>query len=290
MSGYIGDGVPDSGRWNMAPDGNVQTGPSDSSMLVIFYKRPVHNEIKSAQAGFPIYEDQDYVKIQAPGESNLQVVDKPAGIDHKRRWPNQWQAYAAGRDQVADGTPLGLLFPRHPSAIAMLQGLGIMTVQHLANASATAIDAIGMHGQDYVNYAQKYLNAGAGGAAFHQMQLELEQQKRENARLAKLADDMQHQMRQINTAMLANAGVGVPMPGVQRQQAPAPAEPMIGGSMPRAPSFGDASTVPFMDAQAAQINATHPGAAQQVEETPQKARGWPKGKARGPRKTASDAA
>ena len=122
-----------------APDGNVQTGHvwmtqcwSSST------KRPVHNEIKSATAGIPIYRGRGFHQNpRAPVvRGNLQVVEKPVDQTHKRRWPAQWAAYAQGKDQVADGTPLGLLFPRHPSAIAMLQGLGIMTVQHLANASA----------------------------------------------------------------------------------------------------------------------------------------------------------
>lgn len=284
MTGYVGDGVPDSGRFEMRPDGSVQTGPSDQSMLCIFYKRAVHNEIKSAHAGTPIYEDMDYVRIQQPGETT-QVVDRPAQIGDKRRWPQQWQAYAAGKDQVADGTPLGLLFPRHPSAVAMLQAIGIMTVQHLANASATAIAAIGMNGQDYVNYAQKYLNVGAGGAAFHQMQRELEQSKRENDRLAKMVNDMQGQMHTLNQAILHQAGVGSsPMPGVPRQPAPPPAEAMPGGSpMPRPPSFGDS---PGFDAQTAQINANHamgpvPGTA---DAAPARKGGWPKGK---PRKAAA---
>jgi hypothetical protein len=284
MSGYIGDGIPNLvGTVQMNPQGygNVNTGPGDNSMLVIFHKVAVHNEAKSAQQGFPIYDDVDFVRIQAPGESNLQVVDKPVEMSHKQRWPAQWQAYATGKDQVADGTPLGLLFPRHPSAIAMLQGLGIMTVQHLANASATAIDAIGMHGQDYVNYAQKYLNAGSSGAAFHQMQRENEQILRENDRLRKSVDDLQHQMQQMNAVLMANAGVGVPMPGV-RQPGPPPAPSMPGGSMPRAPSFGD---IPVFDAQTAQINATHPMGGHETQETTA-SRGWPKGKKRGPRKAA----
>ena len=286
MTGYIGDGVPDSGRFEMRPDGSIQTGPGDASMLCIFYKRAVHNEIKSAQAGMPVYEDQDYVRIQQPGETT-QVVDRPAQNGDKRRWPAQWQAYAAGKDQVAEGTPLGLLFPRHPSAVAMLQALGIMTVQHLAAANATAIAAIGMHGQDYVNYAQKYLNAGAGGAAFHQMQRELEQSQRDNTRLEKLVNDLQHQVQQMNQVMMAQAGVGTPMPGVPRQPAPPPAQPLPGGSaMPAPPSFGEG---PVFDPQTAQINANHPmggqgSQAEQAVPTERKKGGWPKGK---PRKQAA---
>lgn len=281
-SGYIGDGgIPNltgTVKMNNQGYGNVQTGPSDASMLCIFYKRAVHNPIKSAEQGRPIYEDMDYVMIQQPGEANLQKVDRPVKPEDTQRWPVQWQAYAAGRDQVAEGTPLGLLFPRHPSAIAMLQALGIMTVEHLANASATAIAAIGMNGQDYVNYAQQYIAGATSGAKFHQMQMELEHSKRDNARLEKMVDDLQHQMNQITVGLQAQAGMGVPMGG-HRQPAPAPAQTMPGGAMPRAPSFGGSQV---FDPQTAQINATHPMGPAAEAEQPRKKGGWPKGKSRKP--------
>jgi hypothetical protein len=282
MNGYIGDGVPDSGRFELAADGSVRTGPGDASMLCIFYKRAIHNEIKSAHEGRPIYEDMDYVRIQQPGETT-QVVDRPAQINDKRRWPAQWQAYAAGKDQVAEGTPLGLLFPRHPAQIAMLQAIGIMTVEHLANASASAIAAIGMHGQDYVNYAQKYIKGASNGAAFHQMQFELEQEKRKGERQAKQIDDLTYQMQQMNALLVASAGGGVPMPGVPRQPIPAPAQTMPGGSMPRAPSFSGSH---LFDPQTAQIDANH-AMGPQTESVERKKGGWPKGK---PRKPQTDAA
>ena len=293
MSGYIGDGVPDSGRYNYDPKtGQVLTGPSDSSMLCIFYKRPIHNEVLSAQHGRPMYVDMDYVRIQQPGETS-QVVDRPTKEDDKRRWPAQWNAYAAGKDQVAEGTPLGLLFPRHPAAIANLQALGIMTVEHLANASATAIAAIGMNGQDYVNYAQKYINGASRGAQFHQMQHELEQEKRRADRLQHQVSELVTQVQQLNGMLMANAGVGhTPMPGVPRQPAPMPAQTMPGGSMPRAPTFGGSMLDENFDAQTAQINATHamgPNLGQVEAPTPKKG-GWPKGKKRKPDPSAGEAA
>jgi hypothetical protein len=284
MTGYIGDGAAiDGGQWSansrqIADQGysNVQTTPGDASMHVIFYKRAVHHPLKSSQAGRPIYEGVDFVRIQQPGE-RLNIVEREAQENDKRRWPQHWNAYAGGKDQVPSGTPLGLLFPRHPEIERNMQALGFMTVEQLANASASAIDAIGMNGQDYVNYAQNYLKGAAGGANFHQMQRENEEIRRKNERLEKQVSEQAAQIAQINSTILANAGVGVPM-AAARMPAPPPAEP-VNYQMPAAPSFGNS---PLIDAQSTMINATHESA----EQAPKKKAGWPAGKPRGHRKTA----
>lgn len=274
MNGYIGDGVPSTGHYNMDGNGMVQTGPGDASMFTIFYKRPVHNAIKSTNAGRPIYDDVDFVKIQHPGE-RLNIVEREVQDSDKRRWPAQWQAYASGKDQVAEGTPLGLLFPRHPATVANLQAIGILTVEQLANASATAIEAIGMNGQDYANYAQKYIKGATGGVAFHQMQVEVEEAKRANARLQKKLDEMNAQMQTMQAAFMAQQpGQFVAQTGV----APMPqmAQPV---QMAPVPSFGNSPLA--ADLQSTMINANHdskPG------------RGWPKGKSRGKKNPATEAA
>lgn len=273
MSGYVGDGL-DGAKWNMAQDGSVQTGPGDASMLCIFYKRAVHNAIKSARDGRPIYDDIDFVKIQHPGE-RLNIVEREANDSDKRRWPAQWNAYAVGKDQVAEGTPLGLLFPRHPSQIAMLQALGIMTVEHLANASATAIEAIGMHGQDYVNYAQKYIKGAQGGAAFHQMQMEVETAKMQNVRLQKQVEDMANQMQALNVAISGQVAGGPRAPNYQ--PAPAPAQAFSPAAAAPVPSFGGS----VFDTQTTMINSNH----ESTEQAATRKGGWPKGKLRGKKTT-----
>lgn len=277
---YIGDGLPDSGRYEMV-NGQVHTGPGDASMHVIFYKRPVHNAINSGAAGRPVYDDRDFVKIQHPGE-RLNIVEREVTELDKRRWPAQWQAYASGKNQVAQGTPLGLLFPRHPATVANLNAIGFLTVEQLSNASATAIESIGMHGQDYVNYAQKYLKAATGGIAFHQMQAEVEEQKKINKRLQKQLDEMTNQMQAMSAAFTANQmpqmGVmaGGPRPEGQIVPSPQMAQPV---QMAPVPSFGNSPLV--ADTQTAMINANH-------ESKP--GRGWPKGKKRGPKNSADEAA
>jgi hypothetical protein len=108
-------------------------------------------------------------------------------------------------------------------------------------------------------------DGASSGAAFHQMQfmqLEWEQTKRENARLSKMVDDLQHQVRNLSSAMMANAGGGGPMPVVRQppmpmpMPVPPPAE-AVPVAWPRAPSFG-ASQV--LDIQTMMINTHHDSA------------------------------
>jgi hypothetical protein len=250
MTKYLGDGVPDR---------LVKTSPADSMMRVVFYKRPILNEQKSAEIGRPWHDDVVYVKIkQQPGERD--EVDRPAQDRDKMRWPAQWYAYAAGEDQVAEGTPLAMLFPRHPAAIATLQSLGFYTAEQLVNASATASAAIGILGQDYVDFARKYLSDPTSGAAFHQVELENEQVKRDNDRMAKKIEELTAQVQQISAAMMANAAVGVPMKRMQPEiPTMPPAQPIpvarpLEIAFPRPPSFANSAVV---DVQSAMINEHH---------------------------------
>ena len=100
----------------------------------------------------------------------------------------------------------------------------------------------------------------SSSAAVHQMQLELEQTKRDNNRLSKLVDDLQHQMHQLNSAMMPRApSFDVPQSGGPVNRMPLPPMPRppiaqpVPVAMPRAPSSFD----PGLDTQLAMINAHH---------------------------------
>ena len=218
MSGYIGDGLPDSGRWTRAPDGNVQTGPSDDAMLESSSTRGRFTTKSSRQ--LPGFRS---MRTWISSKSRLRVraiyrLSRSRWIQtHKRRWPAQWaRPYAAEARRSGSRTARlsGCCFRVIHRLSRCCRGSASLTVQHLAKMRVRPpIDAIGMHGrQDYVNGMRRnHLNAGAGGAAFHQMQRDLEEYPtRENGRLKKDVDDLRHQMQQINQTMMANAGIREP--------------------------------------------------------------------------------
>jgi hypothetical protein len=146
----------------------------DSRTIALFYNRSVHNPIKSAQAGTPIHDDVDFVKIHQPGE-RLNIIERPVTQADKNRFSRQWADYIGNREQIPDGTPIDLLFPAHPNVGANLRGLGVHTIEQCAHLSGNAMDQIGMGAQDYVNRANEYMDAATKGVGLHKLHKELEE-------------------------------------------------------------------------------------------------------------------
>lgn len=224
--------------------GTVEYGGGDRTLVVMFYMKPVHNPQKSNEQGRPFYEDKIYVRIHPPGE-RLNIADRPATEDDKRRFPMQWNQFKDNKLQTADGTPVELLYPDQPSIAAMLRASGVQTIEHCAGLSGTAIDSIGMGAQKYVNDAAKYLEASNKGVAASQLRHELEERDNQIRTLTKQIDMLKEQLAKINEANSAKVDISTLqalLAGAQGR----PQFPPTGG--PVAPQF---------DPQTAQINATH---------------------------------
>ena len=76
----------------------------DDRMFVIFFKDACHNETKSQEAGRPIYDEFDFIKIMSPGSKDS-VVEK-VNYGHQMRFPKQWSQYQLHQEQTTSGTPL----------------------------------------------------------------------------------------------------------------------------------------------------------------------------------------
>ncbi len=152
--------------------GQVKFG-NDRLTLAVFYTRSVLNPAKSKEANRPIHDNHTYVRIQPAGE-RLNIVDRPVQDNDKRRWPEQWRQYLAGKTQVPEGTPIELLFPNHPAIADTLKGCNVYTVEQLANLSGNAIDSVGMGAQDWVNKANAYLSSAEKGKDYQKLAQNLE--------------------------------------------------------------------------------------------------------------------
>lgn len=201
----------------------ARSGPGDDQKFVEFDYHASLNRARSKQEGRPVYDNLIWVKIITPGEAQNQVIHRPSNDSDKLRWPSQWQAFQQGRQQVADGTPLELLFPAEPNIVKTLRHYNIITVEQLANLSAHGQGAVGMGAMQYVNKAKQYVAQAEKGVNYHAFntEMEIKDQKIEalKVQVAEMAAQMQMMLQsQQQFTQQAQLNVQRPQPFQTPQQ------------------------------------------------------------------------
>jgi hypothetical protein len=134
----------------------------DSRMNIRFYPRATRNEPASIEAGRDVFDERDYITIQVPGDAKSSY-DAVVTREHQLRWPAQWAAYKAGATQGAGGTTLDKLPGFGVSMVATLAGIGIHTVEQLANLSDGNAGGI-LGANELRKRAKAYLSMAEGNA------------------------------------------------------------------------------------------------------------------------------
>ena len=163
-----------------------------------FVVEAIHMEFASKQAGKPIFEDREFVRIHVVGDRGAQAYE-PVNDDHKQRWSKEYAAFRAGIELPPSGTPLAT-WP-HPlmtkSQVAMLAVDNIRTVEDLAGLDDAKLMKIGMGAREMKSAAHTYLEIATKGMAPVTRLLE------ENERLARevirLTDDLMAANLEIRT-------------------------------------------------------------------------------------------
>lgn len=206
------------------PDYVGQKNP-DNSLSALFYSKPLKNNFESEKAGRPIFYDADMVKIYLPGDDK-NIIDTFARDDHKERFPRQWAHYQnklAGDQRLAGKTPIDQ-WPRVTPAMAEeLRAVKFLSVDDVANASDSQLQAIGMIAgmspHAFRDAARAYLRVASGEAAETKTAEALAAVTEENATMKEQMAAMQAQL-----AALA-AGTAAPAPSALDQLAAANAAP-----------------------------------------------------------------
>lgn len=105
----------------------------DESLFVVFYMGILKNQAKSDEAGRPIYDDVECVRIIVPGDRN-NINDRPASQEDKRRFAKQYAMFKEGRkeDDQISGTRLSEWPHVSRGQVEEFRFLGIHTVEQLA--------------------------------------------------------------------------------------------------------------------------------------------------------------
>lgn len=173
---------------------NSQSGqfgprPGDENLLVKFYLHPRQNKAKSIEAGRPIFEDVEYIRIMVPGDKD-NIVERPARESDRARFPRQYDAFKRGEGDALVGTPLAAWPSIARSQVEELAFFGVKTVEQLASMSDTQIQKF-MGLRELRTKAKAYIELAAGNAPLEKMQAELESRDATIATMQKQIADLQ---------------------------------------------------------------------------------------------------
>lgn len=188
----------------------VGYGPGDNQLIVLFYPKAVQNKARSAAEGKPVFVQQDFVKIQHPGEK-LNIVDRPATDFDKARFRQKWEAYVHGKAPQYEGIPLNLLFPHRPEIVATLEQYRVHTIEQLARLSEAGLQTVGMGAREWVNKAQEYMKQAEKGVDHHKFNAAIAEKDKEISVLKRQLDEVSARVAQMMAGQMQQ-----PVP-VQRQ-------------------------------------------------------------------------
>lgn len=161
---------------------------ADSRLQVRFYKRSVHQEQESMDAGRPIFKDFDFVQICVAGDS-LTEIDTYALASHRTRFPIQWANYMnrqGANDQEVVGTPVTEWPLVSKSQAEELRAMKFQTVESIANASDQQLQrmgmAAGMSPFAFRDKAKAFLNLATNAAETDKREQEINALKEELAK------------------------------------------------------------------------------------------------------------
>lgn len=153
-----------------------QTGPNryevthgdDKSVFAEFYYCQQYQEFLSEQEGRPIYHDVPHLRIIFPADRTkvydqaVKMNDDDRGPSDPHRFPRQWEAFVAQKEQVVDGTPIDQWPPITRARAMELKGAKIMTVEQYASVPDHA--SLGLGWQKERELARNWLEQAKGGA------------------------------------------------------------------------------------------------------------------------------
>ena len=152
---------------NFAED---QQSDADKKLFVTFFREAVMNEFKSIEAGRPIFDDVDMVRIMYPGQRDTTVGRAHDG--YTERFPKQWAQYQRKVDQTTSGTPLTEVSWLTKGQVAEMAAVNIHSVEQLAGMADNIANKF-MNHHALKQQAEAFLEAAKGAAPLLRMQAEL---------------------------------------------------------------------------------------------------------------------
>lgn len=180
--------VMDSRYVDEASASGAQRFRHDDRLYATFGVKPVFDQFSSNQKGRPIYLDREFITIIVPGDKHS-VVMRQARQQDKQRFPRQYEAFQAGKEEQQIGTPLSLMPWMSPSKAEEYKFFKIVTVEQLANVA----DEVGknfMGLQADKQKAKEYLDASQRGIGAQELEDKLSERDAQLAELRAQMDEL----------------------------------------------------------------------------------------------------
>lgn len=152
----------------------VQIDTRELTVTPVFKYVELENVPKSEAAGHLVAELHEIVEVRLAG-SRSYSPHFPAHAQWRRegnkiityaeRWPDQYQAFKAGSQQEADGTPLEMLRPFGitPEQLSLCRALKIYSIEALYSLEGAQFKSLGMNGNALREAARSYMAQRASG-------------------------------------------------------------------------------------------------------------------------------
>jgi hypothetical protein len=146
---------------------------SKDQAIPFFYMKDVKNNFKSNEAGHPVYDKKEYVRVVIPGDRNS-VPDREVRESDKSRWPKLYVAFKNNQELAPDGMPLEKWPLVDINQVEFLKHWNIRTVEQLANINDMHIQKLGMGARDLRSKAIVYLEQARDGSGISRLVQERE--------------------------------------------------------------------------------------------------------------------
>jgi hypothetical protein len=173
---------------------NMPPNALDDKLYVQFYVKAVMNNFKSAEAGRPIFDEKDFIRIIVPGDRNT-VVDTVVSPEYAHRFRSRYEAFKRNQAMPITGTPLSVWPHISVGMVAELAAAHVTTVEQLADLPDNLAQRF-MGINSLREKAKVFLKAAEDGAASSKLQMELEQRDNE-------IEVMKRQMAEMQVALAA---------------------------------------------------------------------------------------
>lgn len=129
----------------------------DRALIVDFFVDKKLLGLKSKEAGRPVYEDREYVRIRIKGQDKQEVV-REVDAKIKARFPIAYQLFQQQKPAPMIGTPIDMLPGLGPSLAHHLKGLNIRSVEDLSMITdENVIQNIGSGARKMIDQAKQWV-------------------------------------------------------------------------------------------------------------------------------------